>query len=274
MDQPLPRTGHFAFKAQGPLSLALEMVDQEPIHALQGNSASLAGVDGKVDGAAHHLAAAGRGAEGRRRQGRGQGARHRGPAEAGRRPARRDRRQRRRRPDRHGGRGQGRDAHQWRARQGQLAARIRRHARQAAAAAHPGQPRQQRPHPARPRRSTTSCRARSASRCWCRTTRSNERSVQVRADLVNAESVPGKRRLAQAEGAAQHLPVRRDQGRRPAADRAAQRQAGRRQRRHRGLDGHRRRPQAEGVPLPAVLPQRDRLPRTRSASCGPTTCGR
>jgi len=49
MTQPLPRTGHFAFKAQGPLSLALEMVDQEPIHALQGSSASLAGLDGKVD---------------------------------------------------------------------------------------------------------------------------------------------------------------------------------------------------------------------------------
>ena len=49
MSQPLPRTGHFAFKAQGPLSLALEMVDQDPINALQGSSASLAGIDGKVD---------------------------------------------------------------------------------------------------------------------------------------------------------------------------------------------------------------------------------
>jgi len=49
ISQPLPRTGHFAFKAQGPLSLALEMVDQEPINALHGSSASLAGVDGKVE---------------------------------------------------------------------------------------------------------------------------------------------------------------------------------------------------------------------------------
>jgi hypothetical protein len=49
ISQPLPRTGHFAFKAQGPLSLALEMVDQDPINALQGSSASLAGIDGKVD---------------------------------------------------------------------------------------------------------------------------------------------------------------------------------------------------------------------------------
>ena len=49
ISQPLPRTGLFAFKAQGPLSLALEMLDQEPIHALQGNSASLAGIEGKVD---------------------------------------------------------------------------------------------------------------------------------------------------------------------------------------------------------------------------------
>ena len=50
MSQPLPRTGRFAFKVQGPLSLALDMVDQEPIGALQGNSAMLAGIDGKIDG--------------------------------------------------------------------------------------------------------------------------------------------------------------------------------------------------------------------------------
>ena len=49
MSQPLPRTGQFAFKAQGPLSLALEMMDQEPIHALQGSSALLTGIDGKVE---------------------------------------------------------------------------------------------------------------------------------------------------------------------------------------------------------------------------------
>ena len=50
MNQPLPRTGHFALKVQGPLSLALDMVDQEPIGALQGNSAMLAGIDGRFDG--------------------------------------------------------------------------------------------------------------------------------------------------------------------------------------------------------------------------------
>jgi hypothetical protein len=50
MTQPEPRTGIFAFKVQAPLSLALEMVDQEPIHALQGNTAALEGIDGKIDG--------------------------------------------------------------------------------------------------------------------------------------------------------------------------------------------------------------------------------
>lgn len=50
MAEPLPRTGHFGFKLQGPLSLALEMVDQEPIRALQGASSSMHGIDGKLDG--------------------------------------------------------------------------------------------------------------------------------------------------------------------------------------------------------------------------------
>src|SRR5262249_47359725 len=43
MAQPLPRTGHFAFRAQGPVSLALEMIDQEPFRALHGNGSALAG---------------------------------------------------------------------------------------------------------------------------------------------------------------------------------------------------------------------------------------
>jgi hypothetical protein len=50
MTQAEPRTGQFAFKVQGPLSLALDMVDQEPIRALQGSGAALEGIDGKIDG--------------------------------------------------------------------------------------------------------------------------------------------------------------------------------------------------------------------------------
>ena len=35
MKEPLPRTGHIAFRGQGPLSLALEMLDREPFKLLQ-----------------------------------------------------------------------------------------------------------------------------------------------------------------------------------------------------------------------------------------------
>ncbi len=50
MTEPLPRTGRVAFRGQGPLSLALEMLDSEPFHLLQKNGVPLAGIDGKVDG--------------------------------------------------------------------------------------------------------------------------------------------------------------------------------------------------------------------------------
>ncbi len=49
MTEPLPRTGKVAFRGQGPLSLALEMLDVEPFHMLQKNAIALAGIEGKVD---------------------------------------------------------------------------------------------------------------------------------------------------------------------------------------------------------------------------------
>src|SRR2546421_557003 len=50
MTEPLPRTGRVAFRGQGPLSLALEMLDSEPFHLLQKNGVPLAEIDGKIDG--------------------------------------------------------------------------------------------------------------------------------------------------------------------------------------------------------------------------------
>src|SRR5207247_2554807 len=50
MTEPLPRTGRVAFRGQGPLSLALEMLDSEPFQLLQKNGIPLAGIEGKVDG--------------------------------------------------------------------------------------------------------------------------------------------------------------------------------------------------------------------------------
>jgi hypothetical protein len=50
MTEPLPRTGRVAFRGQGPLSVALEMLDSEPFHLLQKSGVPLAGIDGKVDG--------------------------------------------------------------------------------------------------------------------------------------------------------------------------------------------------------------------------------
>jgi AsmA-like C-terminal region/Protein of unknown function len=49
MRQPEPRMGVFTVRTQGPLSQVLEMIDREPFHVLHGQSASLEGVDGKVD---------------------------------------------------------------------------------------------------------------------------------------------------------------------------------------------------------------------------------
>jgi AsmA-like C-terminal region len=49
MSEPLPRTGKVAVRGQGPLSLALEMLDVAPLELFQGKGISLAGVEGKVD---------------------------------------------------------------------------------------------------------------------------------------------------------------------------------------------------------------------------------
>jgi hypothetical protein len=49
MSEPLPRTGKVAVRAQGPLSLALEMLDVAPLQLFQNNAISLASVEGKVD---------------------------------------------------------------------------------------------------------------------------------------------------------------------------------------------------------------------------------
>ena len=50
MKEPLPRTGRIAFRGQGPLSVALEMLDGEPFQLLQKNGLNPAGIEGKVDG--------------------------------------------------------------------------------------------------------------------------------------------------------------------------------------------------------------------------------
>jgi AsmA-like C-terminal region len=49
MTEPLPRSGRLAFRGQGPLSLALEMLDREPFQLLEKNGVPLAGIDGKID---------------------------------------------------------------------------------------------------------------------------------------------------------------------------------------------------------------------------------
>lgn len=50
MKEPLPRTGRAAFKLQGPLSAALEILDGEPLQLMQKNGLPIAGVEGKVEG--------------------------------------------------------------------------------------------------------------------------------------------------------------------------------------------------------------------------------
>jgi hypothetical protein len=51
LGQPLPqRKGVLALKGQGPLSLAVEMLDREAPHVLKNSGLTLAGSDGKVDG--------------------------------------------------------------------------------------------------------------------------------------------------------------------------------------------------------------------------------
>jgi hypothetical protein len=49
MKEPLPRTGRIAFRSQGPLSVALEMLDREPFQLLQKGGLNPAGIEGKVD---------------------------------------------------------------------------------------------------------------------------------------------------------------------------------------------------------------------------------
>lgn len=49
MTEPYPRTGRVAFRGQGPLSVALEMLDGEPFRLLQRGGLSPAGMEGKVD---------------------------------------------------------------------------------------------------------------------------------------------------------------------------------------------------------------------------------
>ncbi len=49
MQEPLPRTGRITAKAQGPLSLALEMLAQEPFNALHDSGLNPASIDGKLE---------------------------------------------------------------------------------------------------------------------------------------------------------------------------------------------------------------------------------
>ena len=50
LDQPLPRRGHLALKGQGPLSLAIDMIQRQAPHILENAGVNLAGSDGKIDG--------------------------------------------------------------------------------------------------------------------------------------------------------------------------------------------------------------------------------
>ena len=49
LDEPMPRTGQLALKAQGPLAVALEMLDPNTLRSLQSAGLTLAGLDGKID---------------------------------------------------------------------------------------------------------------------------------------------------------------------------------------------------------------------------------
>jgi hypothetical protein len=49
LNEPMPRTGLLALKGQGPLTLALEMLDQNAQRALQEGGITLAGIEGKLD---------------------------------------------------------------------------------------------------------------------------------------------------------------------------------------------------------------------------------
>ena len=49
LDEPMPRAGHLALKAQGPLSVALDMLDQNTLRSVQSAGLTLAGIDGKLE---------------------------------------------------------------------------------------------------------------------------------------------------------------------------------------------------------------------------------
>jgi AsmA-like C-terminal region/Protein of unknown function len=49
LDEPLPRTGQLALKCQGPLTAALQLLDQDAVQSLQNAGLTLAGMDGKLD---------------------------------------------------------------------------------------------------------------------------------------------------------------------------------------------------------------------------------
>lgn len=49
LDEPMPRTGHLALKAQGPLAAALDMLDQNTLRSVQSAGLTLAGIDGKLE---------------------------------------------------------------------------------------------------------------------------------------------------------------------------------------------------------------------------------
>jgi hypothetical protein len=50
LDQPLPRRGQLALKGQGPLSLAIDMIQHQAPHILENAGVTLAGSEGKVEG--------------------------------------------------------------------------------------------------------------------------------------------------------------------------------------------------------------------------------
>jgi hypothetical protein len=50
LSQPMPRLGHLALKGHGPLSLAVDMVEQQAPHVLRNMGLAMSGSDGNVDG--------------------------------------------------------------------------------------------------------------------------------------------------------------------------------------------------------------------------------
>ncbi len=49
LDEPMPRTGHLALKAQGPLAAAFDLLDQSTRQSMQSAGITLAGIDGKLE---------------------------------------------------------------------------------------------------------------------------------------------------------------------------------------------------------------------------------